>query len=136
MILLDTHVAIWLSTDNQKIGNAAYKKVQKALETNSVALSSGTVWDVGYLVKRGRYQLPNGMTVAQWWNGFLAKGVKEFATDSTILFRALDLDWEENDPVDRIIMATALHHDLELVTADRKMLEWKYPDLRIQNARD
>lgn len=69
-------------------------------------------------------------------NGFPAKGMKEIATDSTILLRALALEWEENDPVDRIIVATALHRDRELVTADRKMLEWGCPDLRIQNARE
>ena len=65
----------------------------------------------------------------------LAQGVRELVADSAILFRTFELAWDKNDPADRIIVATALHHNIELVTADRKMLDWHCADLKTLNAR-
>jgi PIN domain nuclease of toxin-antitoxin system len=35
-----------------------------------------------------------------------------------------------NDPVDRSIVATALHHDAALVSADERLLGWDHPLVR------
>ncbi len=78
---------------------------------------------------------PYGRTIAQWWDGLLAQGVTELVANSAILFRALELAWAENDPADRIIVATALHHNIELVTADRNMLDWNCAALKTLDAR-
>ena len=85
-------------------------------------------------MKRGRVLFPDGLTIAKWWDGLLAQGVTELAADSAILFRAFELAWDENDTADRIIVATALHHNIELVTADRRMLDWNCADLKTLNA--
>ena len=65
----------------------------------------------------------------------MAQGVRELVANSAILFRAFALAWDENDPADRIIGATALHYNIELVTADRKMLDWHCADLKTLNDR-
>ena len=135
MILLDTHVAHWFTINDPRLGRRAWNKIQNAFEMDRVALSSFTVWDAGYQVKRGRVLFPDGLTIAQWWDGLLAQGVTELVANSAILFRAFELAWAENDPADRIIVATALHHNIELVTADRNMLDWNCTDLKTLNAR-
>lgn len=117
MILLDTHVAHWFTINDPRLGRRAWNKIQNAFEMDTVALSSFTVWDAGYQVKRGRVLFPDGLTIAKWWDGLLAQGVTELVADSAILFCAFELAWDENDP------------------ADRKMLDWHCADLKTLNAR-
>jgi len=102
---------------------------------DTVALSSFAIRNTGCQVKRGRVLFPDGLTIAQWWDGLLAQGVTEFVANSTILLHAFELAWNKNDPADRIIVATALYHNIELVTANRNMLEWNCADLKTLNAR-
>lgn len=135
MILLDTHVAHGFTINDPRLGRRAWNRIQNAFETDRVALSSFTVRDAGYQVKRGRVLFPDDLTIAKWWNGLLAQGVMELVANSAILFRAFELAWAENDPADRIIVATALHHNIELVTADRNMLDWYCADLKTLDAR-
>ena len=71
----------------------------------------------------------------KWWDGLLAQGVTELVANSTILFRAFALAWDEHDPADRIIVATALHPNIEPVAADRKMLDWHCANPKTLNAR-
>ncbi len=47
---------------------------------------------------------------------------------------AVELEGMHGDPIDRIIVATALAHDAVLLTADRPILEWS-GRLRRQDAR-
>jgi PIN domain nuclease of toxin-antitoxin system len=47
---------------------------------------------------------------------------------------AVELEDMHSDPIDRIIVATALAHDAVLLTADRPILEWS-GQLRRQDAR-
>ena len=135
MILFDTHVAHGFTINDPRLGRRAWHKIQNAFEMDTVALWSFTVWDAGYQVKRGSVLFPDGLTIAKWWDGLLARGVTELVADSAILFRVFALAWDDNDPADRIIVATALHHNIELVTADRKMLDWHCADLKTLNAR-
>ena len=65
----------------------------------------------------------------------LAQVVTELVANSAILFRAFELEWDENDAADRIIVATALHHNVELVTADRSMQDWNHADPKTLDAR-
>ena len=135
MIQPDTHVAHWFTINDPRLGRKAWNRIQNAFEMDTVVLSSFAVRDAGYQVKRGRVLFPAGLTIAQWWDGLLAQGVTELVANRTILFRAFELAWAENDPADRIIVATALHHNIELVTADRNMLEWNCADLETLNTR-
>lgn len=78
---------------------------------------------------------PDGPTIVQWWDGLLAQGVTELVANSATLFRACELAWDENDAAGRIIVATALHHNVELVTADRNMQDWNCADPKTLDAR-
>ena len=56
------------------------------------------------------------------------------ARASPISFGAVELEGMHGDPIDRIIVATALAEDAVLLTADRAILAWT-GGLRRQNAR-
>jgi len=61
-------------------------------------------------------------------------GVREISLSAEIALRAVDLEELHGDPMDRIIIATALAEDAVLLTADRLILDWP-GKMRRQDAR-
>jgi PIN domain nuclease of toxin-antitoxin system len=64
----------------------------------------------------------------------LALGVREIPLSADVAMRASDLESLPGDPVDRIIVATALVEEAVLLTADLRILEWP-GQVRRQDAR-
>jgi len=64
----------------------------------------------------------------------LSLGLREIGLSAEIALRAMELDDLHGDPLDRIIVATALAEDAVLLTADRPLLAW-VGKLRRQDAR-
>jgi PIN domain nuclease of toxin-antitoxin system len=60
--------------------------------------------------------------------------MREKPLSAEIALLAAELDELHGDPIDRIIVATALVEDAVLLTADRSILEWK-GKMRRQDAR-
>jgi len=50
--------------------------------------------------------------------------VREIGLSAEIAMTAVELEELHGDPLDRIIVATALIEDAVLITADRPLLEW------------
>jgi PIN domain nuclease of toxin-antitoxin system len=61
-------------------------------------------------------------------------GVREVPVSAEVAMRASELDELHGDPIDRIIVATALAEDAVLLTADRPILDWP-GKMRRQDAR-
>ena len=70
--------------------------------------------------------------VSSWRDTLLNQGLIEIPVDGEIGIRANELPDFHADPADRIIVATAMNGH-ELVTADRRILEWS-GDLRCVDA--
>ena len=84
------------------------------------------------LLQKGRIELP--VSVEIWRRDLLQAGVREIPLDGGIALLATSLESEHRDPADRFIIATAIHHEALLVTADKIMLGWK-SSLKRFNAR-
>lgn len=119
MILLDTHVLVWMVGARARLSPAANEAVDSARE---LAISLASVQEIAYLVARGRLSMDRPVDA---WVG-AALGVLEVRaiapTVSTAL-RAGSLDPAEfhGDPADRLIYATAVEHDAKLVSADEQL---------------
>lgn len=61
----------------------------------------------------------------------MSKGLIEIAVTGDIGIRAATLPDFHKDPADRLIVATALAGGHQLVTSDRKILDWSGPLRRI-----
>ncbi|MGH8431364.1 MAG: PIN domain-containing protein, partial [Solimonas sp.] len=81
---------------------------------------------------RGRVEGPP--TVHDWRTRILSLGVREIPLSAEIAMRASDLENLSGDPLDRILVATALVEDALLLTADQPILNWP-GTLRRQDAR-
>lgn len=83
-------------------------------------------------MSRGRMEGPANLR--DWRSRILTRGVREIGLSAEIAMGAVELEDMHGDPIDRIIVATALANDAVLLTADRPILEWS-GRLRRQDAR-
>lgn len=119
MLLLDTHVLVWLVEGDARLGVQARETIE---QERGLFYSSITAWEMGMLVRVGRMHLSRTAeaTLAHVRD---VLQVLELATDSDIALDAGLLPRSiHGDPADRIIMASARALDCPLVTADEKIL--------------
>lgn len=120
LTLLDTHVVIWLAQDYQRISPAGHAAIQKARHVDDgLAISDITLLEIARLSSRGRiYLTPDVETVVSE----IERLFIVFPITGNIALQAFQLPEDyPNDPVDRIIGATALIEDIPLITADREI---------------
>lgn len=121
MILLDTHVVIWVRTGDHRLGSVARAQFETGLREGNAAVSAITFWEVGMRTQKGRLSL--GRHVESWRQELVEAGVVEIPVNGSIAARAGLLTEMQGDPADRIIVATAMEGHL-LITADERILGW------------
>ncbi len=120
MILLDTHVVIWLAQDYKRISTAARAAIEDARNKDrGLAIADITLVEIARLASHGRINLiPDVETV-------LSEVERRFVIlpiTSKIAMQAFALPANyPKDPVDRVIGATAMVEDIPLLTADREI---------------
>ena len=132
MILLDTHILMWLRFGDRRLGRRARAAIDRATREGSVAVSTITFWEAGMLQEKGRTQLP--ADISAWRASLLREGLVEIPVDGAIAARAGSLRDIHGDPADRVILATALEGH-QLITADDRLLAWPGAIARL-DARD
>ncbi len=118
MILLDTHVVIWLADDVTRISKKAEAAIVRARQDgDGLAISAVTLLELAMLSSKGRIQLK--ISLESFMNNVEARFLVLPIT-GRICVQAFDLPTNyPKDPMDRIIGATAMVEGLALVTADR-----------------
>jgi len=120
LILLDTHVLVWLDEANSRLGAVAIKRIDKAFQSGEVAISAISFWEIGMLLGKGRIRLDMDLNV--WRDDLLKQGLVELPVSGDISIRAAGLQNFHGDPADRLIAVTALQNSAVLVTADERIL--------------
>lgn len=120
MILLDTHVLVWLDEASPRLGSRAIERIDAEFQSGTIAVSAISFWEVGTLIRKNRIRLE--MDLLAWRDDFLRQGVKEFPVGGDIGILASGLHQFHGDPADRLIVATALHHSATLITGDQRIL--------------
>ena len=123
MILLDTHVLVWMDTSDRQLGRKSRALIEEYWPGGKVAVSAISFWEIGRLAERRRIRL--GTTIQEWRSRWLAAGILELPLYGGAAVRALDLSGLPEDPADRFIAATAMLHHATLMTADEKLLSWR-----------
>jgi PIN domain nuclease of toxin-antitoxin system len=132
MMLLDTHVLVHYASDDRKLGRRARAAIDRALARDESFVSALSFWEVAMLVAKDRLSLDT--TVSAFRAATLATGIQEELIDGEIAIAAGELADRHGDPVDRMLVATALVRGLTLLTADTILLDWKLRGLRVQDA--
>lgn len=120
MILVDTHVVIWLAFDQKQISNRARIAIDDARKNaEGLAISDITLFELATLVSKKRISLDISI------ESFLQEVESRFVVlpiTGRACARAMELSATfPKDPADRIIGATALVEGLRLITADREI---------------
>lgn len=121
MILLDTHVLVWLRFGDRTLGRRARGVIERAARDGTLAVSTITFWEAGMLQEKRRVELPADLSA--WRASLLREGLVEIPVDGAIAVRAGSLRGIHGDPADRVILATALEGH-RLITADARLLDW------------
>lgn len=117
-LLLDTHTLVWLSAGDARLSATARDAIVG--DDAALAVSAVTAWEYADLERRGRF---NGASGFQKLIDSFALTLLDYPADIWRLARSLpDL---HRDPVDRMLIAHAIHQGLTLVTADATMR--RYP---------
>ena len=125
LILLDTHVWIWLINGNEPLKSSkALPLIKQAAQLSHVKVSAISVWEVSMLEAKGRISL--SMNCLDWVKKALdAPGISlvPLTPEIAVLSSRLPGDFH-GDPADRIIVATAMSLGASLVTKDGKILSY------------
>ena len=121
MVLLDTHILIYLLFNEHRLGRLTRQLIDEPWPDNNVADSAITFWEVAMLHEKGKMTLLRN--IESWRDSLFAVSLLEIPVDGKIGIRASALTDFHADPADRIIVATALE-GRQLTTADRRILDW------------
>ena len=122
MILLDTQVVIWLASGKNRLGAIAHQTIDSAWQNNEVYVSSITFWEIAMLLSKNRIEEP--IDIEALYDELIREGLKEIPVTARIGIRAVNLENFHADPADRLIVATAILDNLQLISSDRLILNW------------
>ncbi len=125
MILLDTHILIWWI--NQTPNKLKPHVISLIEEASQPAISCISCLEVAWLVKRQRICLE--MLLEQWIDQTV-KLVDILPVTGQIALQSAALPEHHRDPMDRLIISTALHHQIQLLSFDSEFA--KYRDAGLQ----
>jgi len=116
VILLDTHVLIWLANEPGKLSKHAHDAIRKAGRETGIAICAITLWEVAWLATHGRLQITG--TVEDFVERVSSRTAVRPITPKIAVLANQFLDDYSGDPCDRLIGATALAEGMALVTKD------------------
>ena len=121
--LLDTHIWIWYCSQQTKISGKILSRITKA---NTLYVSIISCWEVAKLVEKKRIAFT--VSVDYWIKTALKyPKIKLINLTPDILIQSTQLPGTfHNDPADQIIVATARTHNLSLLTADERILNYEF----------
>ena len=118
MILLDSHAWLWWSVKSPFLSSTARNAIKVA---SAVGLSPLSVYEITYAHWRGRVGL--GLALDDWLAASIGAGITMLPITPSISAQAGSLEWTHGDPADRILVATAKHHGIPMVTGDQRIRE-------------
>jgi PIN domain nuclease of toxin-antitoxin system len=123
VILLDSHVLVWLSTEPARLSKQAKQAIRRASRSGGIAISAITLWELAWLVTHGRLETTG--TVEAYLEEVSSRvAIRPLTAKIAVLANQLPHDYSA-DPCDRLIGATALAEGIALVTKDARIRNCK-----------
>ena len=124
LLLLDTHVWLWLVAGSSDLSMEARHTISGAATAGTLRIAAISLWEIALLASRGRIVL--GKSIGLWLEEALADpgpAIDPLSPQIAVESYALP-DVFHRDPADRLIVATARVANATLMTRDRRILEY------------
>ncbi len=101
-------------------------EIDAAMLVGEAAVSSVTFWELEHIRRKPRNGMSQMPPTSSLRLRLLSDGLREIAPTGDIMVKAVQLgdDGFHKDPMDRMIVSTALNGGLRLATADTQISAW------------
>ncbi|MBI4645452.1 MAG: type II toxin-antitoxin system VapC family toxin [Bacteroidia bacterium] len=128
MILLDTHIWVWWVNEDPSLIKK-HRSLLENLNLGEAAISIISCWEIAKKVEVEKLKLKK--PVSDWLEiAIKSSAVAIIPIDLKIILDSTSLPGKfHKDPADQLIVATARVLDISLLTADEKILKYKFVKL-------
>ena len=119
MILLDTHVLLWMASDPKRLSSKAREAIRNARQNTGVAVATVTLWELAWLAQNGRIQILS--SVESFVRETVARVILRPMTPEIAAVAVRLPAGYPKDPADRLIGSTAIVEGMPLITADQQI---------------
>jgi len=125
MIVVDTHIIIWDALKPEMLSGKAENAISAANNSDGIIFCEISMWEIAMLMHKKRISIDieyvEFIKLILESNKYVLRGITpEIAWLSTDLFSD-----NNKDPADRIIAATSIIENANLVTADKELRQSK-----------
>jgi len=124
VIVLDTHILLWLHIEKQKVPNEVFTEVERKIDLGISAIS---LWEISMLYQKKRIELP--CEPLEWFNLIFANPKTKLLPITPEIAAISGTLEMHGDPADRIIAASSIFHKCPLATVDGKLCELDFLDI-------
>lgn len=122
-VALDTHTLLYWCSEPERLTPAQRDAAQGISAKNPAVVADISLWEIAALRTSGRIEL--NVPLVQWLNRAIAPPLVRVAEITPPIAEEVARlnDWENRDPPDRLIVATAIVYGARLVTNDNRIRE-------------
>ena len=119
-IVLDTCALIWWSLDPDKLSLRAQEACDLMEQEKNGLVPSIAFWEIAIKIKNQKLDL--GVDIDDYLATIKKSDViRIIPIDENIWLESVKLQWEHQDPADRVVVAIAKKNQASIITADQKM---------------
>jgi len=133
LLVLDTHIWFWWVTSDPKLP----RQIGQFIEDNdqTIAIASVSIYELVLLIQKQRIVIE--LPLDEWlYSATVEAGVSVIDTSYDIARHAGMLPLHHGDPLDRIIIASALQHNALLASVDSQFPTFEALQGKLINGKD